>query len=97
MAVAGFRPAEGGFRSLYTAPPGQLTAATGMDAISHCVETFCSPKYNPVADTIALDGLRRAWQALPRAVDRQDDIEARGEMMLASTEKQRFKQKKVAK
>lgn len=66
--------------------PAQLTAATGMDAISHCVETFCSPKYNPVADAIALDGLRRAWQALPRAVDRQDDIEARGEMMLASTE-----------
>ena len=64
-------------------PPG-LTAATGMDAMAHCIETLCSPRENPIADAIALDGLRRAWRALPRAVADGTDREARKEMMLAS-------------
>lgn len=64
-------------------PPG-LTAATGFDAISHCVETYCSPKFNPVADAIALDGLRRAWNNLPTAVREPHDRVARSEMMMAA-------------
>jgi len=64
--------------------PPQLTAATGMDAISHCVETYCSPKFNPVADAIALDGLERAWRALPATLEAPNDIEARSQMMMAA-------------
>jgi alcohol dehydrogenase class IV len=66
--------------------PQALTAATGMDAISHCVETFCSPRFNPVAEAIALDGLARAWKHLPRAVKDGTDREARGEMLMAAME-----------
>jgi alcohol dehydrogenase class IV len=55
-----------------------------MDAMAHCVETLCSPRENPIADAIALDGLRRAWRALPRAVEDGADRDARKEMMLAS-------------
>ncbi|MDA0745906.1 MAG: iron-containing alcohol dehydrogenase [bacterium] len=66
-------------------PPG-LTAGTGMDAISHCVETFCSTRTNPIADAIALDGLERGCAFLERAVQAGDDLEARTEMMLCSLE-----------
>ena len=44
-----------------------LTAATGMDAIAHCIETFMAPAFNPPADGIALDGLWRAWAHIERA------------------------------
>lgn len=64
-------------------PPG-LTAGTGMDALTHCVETFLSPRDNPVADAIALDGLARAWSHLEAAVRNGADRDARREMMLAS-------------
>jgi alcohol dehydrogenase class IV len=66
--------------------PPTLTAATGMDAISHCVETFCSPRFNPVADAIALDGLARACINLERAVAHGGDLDARTEMMMAALE-----------
>ena len=64
--------------------PPQLTAATGMDAISHCVETFCSPRYNPVADAIALDGLERATKSIRHAVSDGHNAHHRNEMMMAS-------------
>ena len=64
--------------------PPLLTAATGMDAISHCVETFCSPKVNPVADAIALDGLARAFGSLRAAVNDGSNLHHRSEMMMAS-------------
>jgi alcohol dehydrogenase class IV len=64
--------------------PPVLTAATGVDAISHCVETYCSPKFNPVAEAIALDGLQRAWRNLPTVVGNGGDIAARGEMLMAA-------------
>jgi len=64
--------------------PPLLTAATGMDAISHCVETFCSPKVNPVADAIALDGLGRAFGSLRAAVNDGSKLHHRTEMMMAS-------------
>lgn len=65
--------------------PPLLTAGTGMDAVAHCVEAFCSPRWNPVADAIALEGWRRAWQALPKSAA-GSDREAKFEMMLASVE-----------
>ena len=64
--------------------PPRLTAATGLDAISHCVETYLSPKRNPPAEAIALDGLRRATNHIRRAVRDGADIEARTEMMMAA-------------
>jgi hypothetical protein len=57
-----------------------------MDAITHCVETFLSPRDNPPAEAIALDGLSRGVRFLERAVRRGDDIEARREMMMAALE-----------
>jgi 4-hydroxybutyrate dehydrogenase len=64
--------------------PPRLTAATGMDAISHCVETYCSTRINPVADAIALDGLARGWRAIRRAHADGADLEAREQMMQCS-------------
>ena len=64
--------------------PAVLTAATGMDAIAHCVETFMSPVFNPVADGIALDGLWRAWRHIEQATTQPDDRVARMNMMSAS-------------
>ena len=64
--------------------PAGLTAATGMDAFTHCVEAYLSPRFNPPVDAIVLDGARRAWQWLRRAVQQPDDLAARSEMMMAS-------------
>ena len=64
-------------------PPG-LTAATGMDAIAHCLETFMAPAVNPPADGIALDGLERGWAHIERATRDGQDREARWHMMSAS-------------
>jgi len=70
---------------LTLALPPALTAATGMDAIAHCLETFMSGKVNPPADGIALDGLRRGWRHIERAFrDGRHDREARWNMMSAS-------------
>ena len=66
--------------------PPYLTAATGMDAVTHCIETYLSPRDNPPAEAIALDGLRRAMQFLRRAVRDGQDREARKQMMMASLE-----------
>lgn len=66
--------------------PAGLTAATGMDALTHCVETFLSPRENPVADAIALDGLARASGNIERAVADGGDIQARKQMMIAALE-----------
>jgi len=64
--------------------PPALTAATGMDAIAHCMETFMAPAFNPPADGIALDGLERAWAHIERATRDGSDREARLNMMSAS-------------
>lgn len=64
--------------------PPLLTAATGMDAIAHCLETFMAPAVNPPADGIALDGLERGWGHIERAVRNGQDREARWNMMSAS-------------
>jgi len=64
--------------------PPALTAATGMDAIAHCMETFMSAAQNPPADGIALDGLARAWQNIEKATRDGSDAQARWHMMSAS-------------
>ena len=64
--------------------PPKLTAATGMDAIAHCMETFMSAAFNPPADGIALDGLERAWGHIERATKDGSDRDARLNLMSAS-------------
>ncbi|ADX45731.1 Alcohol dehydrogenase [Paracidovorax avenae ATCC 19860] len=64
--------------------PPHLTAATGMDAIAHCMETFMSSAFNPPADGIALDGLARGWAHIERATRDGQDRDARLHMMSAS-------------
>ncbi|KTT09344.1 4-hydroxybutyrate dehydrogenase, partial [Pseudomonas oryzihabitans] len=64
--------------------PPHLTAATGMDAVAHCIETFLAPSFNPPAEGIALDGLRRAWRNLELAFNEPSNIEARTQMLSAS-------------
>ena len=66
-----------------TMPPG-LTAATGMDAISHCVEAIFSSRQNPVAEAAATEGLRRGTRAILSAFADGTDISARAEMMWCS-------------
>jgi 4-hydroxybutyrate dehydrogenase len=66
--------------------PPLLTAATGMDALTHCIETYLSPRFNPPAEAIALDGLRRATGFIVRATRDGADREAREQMMLAALE-----------
>ncbi len=64
--------------------PAKLTAATGMDAIAHCMETFMSAAFNPPADGIALDGLERGWAHIERATRDGSDRDARFNLMSAS-------------
>lgn len=64
--------------------PPHLTAGTGMDALTHCIETYVSTAYNPPADGIALDGLRRVIANIERASAEGSDLEARREMMAAA-------------
>ncbi|MCE7029465.1 iron-containing alcohol dehydrogenase [Jiella avicenniae] len=66
--------------------PAGLTAATGLDALSHCVETLFSPRFNPPAEAIALDGAGRIWRNLEKAVADGSDLEARSEMMMGALE-----------
>jgi hypothetical protein len=64
--------------------PPRLTAATGMDAIAHCLEAYMAPAFNPPADGIGLDGLERGWKHIERATSNGADREARLNMMSAS-------------
>jgi len=64
--------------------PPRLTAATGMDAFAHCLEAYCAPAYNPLAAGVALEGLRLVKENLVTAVKKPRDIDARGNMLMAS-------------
>ncbi len=66
--------------------PPMLTAATGMDAMAHCIEAYLTPVINPPAAAIGLDGLERVVAYLKRAVDDGQDKEARWHMMMAASE-----------
>src|SRR6185369_12907059 len=69
---------------LTLALPPKVTAATGMDALTHCIESYLARDYHPICDGIALEGLRLAASALPRCVEVPGDIQARSDMMMAS-------------
>lgn len=64
--------------------PAKLTAATGADALTHCIESFTCPQFHPLCDGIALEGIRLIIEALPRAVKNGKDVEARGHMLVAA-------------
>jgi alcohol dehydrogenase class IV len=64
--------------------PAHVTAATGFDALTHCLEAFCALGDHPMADAIALGGLELCAQSLARAVEHGDDLDARGAMMKAA-------------
>lgn len=65
--------------------PPMLTAATGMDAISHCIETYLASSFNPPADGIALEGLRRAWSHIATATTEPQNRDSRANMSIAAT------------
>ena len=66
--------------------PPSLTAATGLDALSHCIETYLSPRFNPPADAIALDGAGRIWRNIDAACANGSDLPARTEMLMGALE-----------
>jgi alcohol dehydrogenase class IV len=65
--------------------PAALTAATGMDALAHCLEAYCAPGFHPMADGIAMEGMRRIKTWLSIAVQEGHHREARAQMMAAAT------------
>lgn len=65
--------------------PARLTAATGMDAFTHCVESLTAPIFHPMCDAIAVKGIEFVARYLERAVRVPDDLEARGMMLLAAS------------
>jgi alcohol dehydrogenase class IV len=65
--------------------PPSITAATGMDAFVHCFEAFCAPGFHPLADGIALEGMRLIQTYLPRACADGADLEARSRMLAAAS------------
>ncbi len=65
--------------------PPALTAATGFDALAHCLEAYCSPLFHPLGDGIAVEGMRLIKDALPRAYADGSDLEARGHMLIAAS------------
>ena len=64
--------------------PAHLTAATGMDALAHCIEAFCSPVYHPMAHGIAVEGIRNIKNNLVVAFKEPQNIEARAKMLVSS-------------
>jgi alcohol dehydrogenase class IV len=65
--------------------PRAVTAATGIDAFVHCFEAFCAPGFHPLADGVALEGMRIIHHFLPRACADGKDIEARAQMLAAAS------------
>lgn len=65
--------------------PAHITAATGMDALSHALEAYCAPGFHPMADGVAVEAIRIIAENLPRAVRDGADLEARGHMLVAAT------------
>ncbi len=70
---------------LHTGLPSKITAAVGMDALSHNLEAFCAPTYHPLADGIAVEGMRLIKDWLPAACRDGANLEARAQMLIAST------------
>jgi 4-hydroxybutyrate dehydrogenase len=64
--------------------PPKLTAATGADALTHCIESYTCPVFHPMCDGIALEGIHLIVEALPRAYKDGSDLDARGKMLVAA-------------
>ena len=64
--------------------PRFITAGTGMDALAHCLEAYCSPFYHPMSQGIALEGMRLVFENLPKVYDNPGDLDARAHMMSAA-------------
>jgi alcohol dehydrogenase len=64
--------------------PAKITAGTGMDAFSHCLEAYCAPGFHPLADGIAVEGMRLVARSLERAVREPANLAARADMMAAA-------------
>ncbi|PTE23279.1 alcohol dehydrogenase [Cereibacter changlensis JA139] len=64
--------------------PKFITAGTGMDALAHCLEAYCSPFYHPMSQGIALEGMRLVFENLPKVYADPNDLEARAHMMSAA-------------
>ena len=64
--------------------PPAITAGTGMDALAHCLEAYCAPNYHPIADGVAVEGMRLVFENLPKAIANGNDLEARAHMMSAA-------------
>ncbi|MDQ4060745.1 MAG: iron-containing alcohol dehydrogenase, partial [Pseudomonadota bacterium] len=64
--------------------PPHITAGTGLDALAHCIEAYCAPGFHPMADGIAVEGMKLIHDWLARAVTQGSDIEARGNMQVAA-------------
>ncbi len=64
--------------------PKFITAGTGMDALAHCLEAYCSPFYHPMSQGIALEGMRLVFENLPKVHANPNDLEARAHMMSAA-------------
>ena len=65
--------------------PAKLTAATGFDALAHCIEAYSAPFYHPLSKGIALEGMLLIKENLSKAVKKPKDLDARGNMLVAST------------
>ena len=65
--------------------PAHLTAATGVDALTHCMEAYCSPVYHPMAEAVAVKGMQLIKHYLPLAVADGHDLQARQQMLVASS------------
>lgn len=70
---------------LTTGMPPFITAGTGMDAFAHCLEAYCAPGYHPMADGIAVEGIRLVFENLPKAYANGNDLTARAHMMSAAS------------
>ncbi|MCB1094669.1 MAG: iron-containing alcohol dehydrogenase [Verrucomicrobiae bacterium] len=65
--------------------PAHITAATGIDAFTHCLEAWLAPGFHPMADGIAQEGIKICLDCLPRCVEDGTDLDARGKMLMAAT------------
>ena len=65
--------------------PQHITAATGMDAFTHCLEAYLVDSFHPMADAIAIEGMKLIISNLPKVIDKPNNLDARGQMLLAAT------------
>jgi len=70
--------------TLTTSMPPSVTAHTGMDALTHCIESIHSTENNPISDALALHGIRLIWENLPRVLENPEDIKSRQNMQVAA-------------